>query len=1450
MDLAGPHHRRAPPFDTPAGAPSEAAAGEARNSAAQGTAGDAGPQAPVPVPPVRSGEDSADPRAVGISAPRGPMPVAEAPLPDAPVADVPAPDAPLPDAPVPDAPLPEAPVPGAPVPEAPVPGAPLSDAPLSDAPLPGERLAHPGDAGAGPSLPATGAGPPDPGAPDPAPSPAEAVALVPFRSAWSGVRAVRQGETRPPAAPGDTEGESAAPAEPVASAAGTAAAAAHRDGSLSPLSPQDTGSVSLSPLSPEDTGSESLPPLSPEVAAAESEAARSPGESAAASEAPAAPEDLADDTATPGESGGAMRRLPALVLPAGASALPPRGRGVLGPAPPPVSGAAPALWPAFRPERAAAPSLPVERGRARRVMRRTIRHTGHAMRLSWIASVAFAAAFTALVALALIDRSVTLPDWVTARAEAQLNRGLPAGRITLDRVEVKLERGRAPEVRLKNVGLFDDRGAEMARLNEVGAGFDLSQLMRGDWVPERLSLAGAQITLRRRADGSVDLRLGDGGDGAGSLADVLGVIDRVFADGPLSRIAVIEARELTLTLQDARVGRIWQASGGQLDFIQDRRSVGISLAFDVFNGTENLARTTLSFHTEKGSAGAEIGATLSNAASGDIALQSPVLAFLGVLDAPISGALRLSLGADARLTDFAGMLEIGKGALSPGEAAPPVGIDRGKAYFTYDPDRRRIDFSDLSLASDAVAVQVSGQTFLDDLGPDGWPGSFVGQFRLQALHADAEGFLAQPLAISDGLAEFKLALNPFELRLGRLSLTDGASRIALSGRLRMTPEGPDLALDAAVDRIGRNRVLALWPPAFLPGTRDWLARNLLEGEVTDARGALRRAPGEPERLMLGFGFEGAKVRFMHTMPPLEDLHGYVSLADDRLVVRADGGRLEAPEGGTIDLAGTVFQIPDVHLHMAPAEVGMRARGPVTAVLSLLDQEPLGVMRRAGRPVALAEGDADLAARIAFPLKPHLQPGDVAYAGTGTLRDVSSDRIVAGRTLAAARLSVETDGKTLTIAGPGRFGALPLEAEWTQGIGPGAAPGKLVGTVELGEAFVREFGIELSPGAVRGRGRARIEVAMGRGSAAPGFVMTSDLSGVALRLDSIAWSKPAESKARLEVEGSFGAPPEIDRLLIDGAGLTVAGSVRLKPGGALDEARFQRLRVGGWLDSPVTLIGRGPGAQPGLVVQGGWLDFRRAAFGTGWGKGDPGGGPVTVALDRLTVADGIALTDFRGEFSTRGGFGGKFSARLNGGGEVNGTAAHQNGGTALRVVSENAGDVLRDANLAQRIRGGAMELILLPTGRTGTYDGSLTARNVRVRGTPALAELLNAVSIVGILQQLNGDGLVFDQVETRFRLTPDAIDFTEGSAIGASLGISASGSYALGSGALDIRGVFSPIYLLNGIGQIFGRKGEGLFGFNYRVRGTAEDPKVSVNPLSILTPGMFREIFRALPPAER
>ncbi len=89
--------------------------------------------------------------------------------------------------------------------------------------------------------------------------------------------------------------------------------------------------------------------------------------------------------------------------------------------------------------------------------------------------------------------------------------------------------------------------------------------------------------------------------------------------------------------------------------------------------------------------------------------------------------------------------------------------------------------------------------------------------------------------------------------------------------------------------------------------------------------------------------------------------------------------------------------------------------------------------------------------------------------------------------------------------------------------------------------------------------------------------------------------------------------------------------------------------------------------------------------------------------------------------------------------------------------------------------------------------------------------------------------------------------TKGSAIGPSLGLSVDGYYNVANKTMDMQGVVSPFFAINGIGSILTRKGEGLIGFNYTLDGAAASPRVQVNPLSLFTPGMFREIFRRPPP---
>nr|WP_232621738.1 AsmA-like C-terminal region-containing protein [Thioclava electrotropha] len=187
-----------------------------------------------------------------------------------------------------------------------------------------------------------------------------------------------------------------------------------------------------------------------------------------------------------------------------------------------------------------------------------------------------------------------------------------------------------------------------------------------------------------------------------------------------------------------------------------------------------------------------------------------------------------------------------------------------------------------------------------------------------------------------------------------------------------------------------------------------------------------------------------------------------------------------------------------------------------------------------------------------------------------------------------------------------------------------------------------------------------------------------------------------------------------------------------------------------------------------------------------------------------------------------------------------------GRVSVRAQTRDAGRALAATGIFTKSRGGQGALVLTPLGQK-SYDGKLTVANLRVKDAPVLASLLSAASGVGLLEQLSGDGILFSSVDGAFRLTPNGVSVTRGAAVGASMGVTMTGNYYPQSKTLNMKGVISPFYLVNGIGQVISKQGEGLFGFNYSLRGSSDAPKVSINPLSVLAPGGLRELFRAGPP---
>lgn len=1087
------------------------------------------------------------------------------------------------------------------------------------------------------------------------------------------------------------------------------------------------------------------------------------------------------------------------------------------------------------------------------------RRAGH-LSLALVIGLVVLAGASAIVLWALLGRTVALPVWVVAevetRANATIAAALPEAGIAIGRIDVTLEEGWTPNLRLGDVRLLQGQGSTLLLLPEVRVAFDISSFVEERVLrPRTLRILGANLDMRRNADGAFNLRFLGRADTpqVQGMDELLGALDRVFAHPSLSRLEFVEAQGTSLRLEDARTGRVWEMGDGRIRLDNRPESLAAQVGFSIAGNAGSPAQALATAVRGKGEALVRLSATIENIAARDLAIQAPVLAWLSVLDAPLSGKIRAEL-TPSGLQGMEAELAIGSGDLQPSATARPVPFDKAGLRLAYDPARGRLALSEFSVESPSLRLLASGTSY--PLDRDGRimtgalgsaiPTAFLGQVSVKRAQIDPEGLFQRPLTFTQGGIDARLTLDPFRLEIGQMSLIeDGGRRLSLNGSAEVAPLGWDVSLDLGLDAIAHDRLFQLWPVSLVPRTREWLGENVTEGLLQNVRAALRLSPGKEPKVYIGYEFEDAGVRFLKGLPPIRYGKGRSYLDGKTYVIALDAGQIEAPAGGAIDVRGSVFKVPDVTRKPAMGDIRLKTRSTITAALALLDLPPLQLMTKADQPIDLAQGTAVLDTQLSVPLIPKVNLPDISYEVRGDLLGVRTDRLAKGRLILADRLEVVADKTGIGITGPGEIDGVPFTATYRQDFTPGErTPASVSANLAISSDVLDRFGIGLPANLVSGSGRASVNIELPRGAPAR-LSLDSDLRDVGLSLAPLSWTKPRDGSGRLSVKALLSDPPVVERIEIESPGLRALGTVRLRGKGELELARFDEVEVQDWFSGAVEFRGQGAGKAPVMAVTSGQIDLRGLDLlpaTAGNGGAEPG--PIIAQLDRVIVSQGQSLIGFQGEFTRRGGFNGAFTGSLNGGALVRGTVVPSRSGSAVQLTSSDAGAALRAAGVFSNASGGTLQMTIAPRGSAdGHYDAEVQMRNLRVRKTNVLAELMSAVSIVGLLEQLNGSGILFGTADFDLVITPNAVEITRGSAVGATLGVSIAGVYGTRTQRMDMQGVISPVYLVNGIGAALTRRGEGLFGFNYRLRGASDNPQVQVNPLSILTPGMFRDIFR-------
>jgi hypothetical protein len=178
-------------------------------------------------------------------------------------------------------------------------------------------------------------------------------------------------------------------------------------------------------------------------------------------------------------------------------------------------------------------------------------------------------------------------------------------------------------------------------------------------------------------------------------------------------------------------------------------------------------------------------------------------------------------------------------------------------------------------------------------------------------------------------------------------------------------------------------------------------------------------------------------------------------------------------------------------------------------------------------------------------------------------------------------------------------------------------------------------------------------------------------------------------------------------------------------------------------------------------------------------------------------------------------------------------------------TDDAGALFRFTDMYPRLFGGQMWVAMdPPTPEHAPQVGTLYIRNFVVRGEPGLDRV-----VAGAPGQAQG-GVQFSEAHCDFTRVPGRMAVRDGVVRGPVVGATIEGQIDYLKDDMHLRGTFVPFYGLNNmfgqlpiVGLILGGgSNEGLLGITYEASGPPNAPRISVNPVTAIAPGLLRKFI--------
>ena len=702
-----------------------------------------------------------------------------------------------------------------------------------------------------------------------------------------------------------------------------------------------------------------------------------------------------------------------------------------------------------------------------------------------------------------------------------------------------------------------------------------------------------------------------------------------------------------------------------------------------------------------------------------------------------------------------------------------------------------------------------------------------------------------------------------------LLVTTGANYATGNALFRFVDgESPEINLELDVPRVQTAVAKQFWPFWLGRGTRGWATNSIYGGEINNLKlwlhvdagrfsSPIRPIRHKPEDYQVDYTFKNARVNIAGEIPPVRNAFGSMKLRGGEIVVNIDTGVSYFPSNRKMEITDGRVVIANTYSTPLMADIDLNLSGWADAAAELISFEPIDALDQVGLAPDDISGLVDANVKATFGLIPSQNPPDPVWDVKLALNGVDIKKPIEGYNLTNINGTLDVDLEKAVLDAKMKADGVNVTANIVEAVGNSNVKQTrvLTGTINDKERALLKLGLDDIV-----FGDVDFEITQ----------VAENIDDVALNLRNSKIVSPGTGWVKskgIAAQASFQLVTDDDDIEIEnfkfgGKGFSARGEISLDNNG-MRSAKFTSVKLAP-KDNYNFSLSRVKGGYK-VNVGGEAFDMRplitqikanseqvrkksksEASFDL-TGKINKvygfGGEHLTNATMRYVEEQAIPML---AEFTGRTKTGGSVAARLKG----------DSKDERITVASDDSGSFWRFFDIYAYVQGGSLDLIMTKSGNE-PYKGDVLIRKFKVIGDERLKTLVSTRASEkerslneALKGRLDVSRVSFDLADIRVQMDNGVMFVDDGIVRGAQIGAAFSGLLYDQDDNTDMAGTFMPAYALNRffgeipvLGALLGNgKDKALLGITFRVSGNSDNPRVQVNPLSVVAPGVFRNIF--------